>query len=129
VTGSFLLVASFFAVPFVGPETGGLTALLIGIAFFSIGNSLSSPALTSIASKEAHDEAQGKVLGILQSAASLARAIGPALSAFLLYSATAPDNISDDTLYLTFWTASAIMLVAFLMAIYFAKTERQKSLI
>jgi MFS family permease len=85
--------------------------------------------LTSIASKEAHDEAQGKVLGILQSAASLARAIGPALSAFLLYSATAPDNISDDTLYLTFWTASAIMLIAFLMAIYFAKTERQKSLI
>ncbi len=128
VVGSFLLVGSFFAVPFVGPQTGGLTALLIGIAFFSIGNSLSSPALTSIASKEAHDEAQGKVLGILQSAASLARAIGPALSAFLLYSATAPDNISDYTLYLTFWTASAIMLVAFLMAIYFAKTEKRQTL-
>jgi DHA1 family tetracycline resistance protein-like MFS transporter len=128
VVGSFLLVASFFAVPFVGPQTGGLTALLIGIAFFSIGNSLSSPALTSIASKEAHDEAQGKILGILQSAASLARAIGPALSAFLLYSATAPDNISDYTLYLTFWTASAIMLVAFLMAIYFAKTEKRQTL-
>ncbi len=128
VIGSFLLMASFFAVPFVSPQVGGLTALLGGIAFFSIGNSLSSPALTSLASKEAHDEAQGKTLGILQSAASLARAIGPALSAFLLYSATAPGNLSDYTLYRTFWTAAAIMLVTVLISLYFAKTgEREIS--
>jgi MFS transporter, DHA1 family, tetracycline resistance protein len=121
VIGCLLLAASFFAVPFVGPLAGGLTALLVGIAFFSIGNSLSSPALTSLASKEAHDTAQGKTLGILQSAASLARAIGPALSAFLLYSATAVNNISDYTLYRTFWTAAGIMVVAMLISIYFAK--------
>lgn len=124
VVGSLLLTGSLFAVPFVGPASGGLTALLIGIAFFSIGNSFASPAITSLASKEAHDAAQGKTLGILQSAASLARAIGPALSAFLLYSATAPQNIDDHTLYRTFWTAAAIMLVAFLIALYFAKIER-----
>lgn len=128
VIGSFLLTASFFAVPFVSPQTGGLIALLVGIAFFSIGNSLSSPALTSLASKEAHDAAQGKTLGILQSAASLARAIGPALSAFLLYSATAPENLSDYTLYRTFWTAAAIMLVAVLISIYFAKTDKAETL-
>lgn len=128
VVGAVLLMASFFAVPFVSPATGGLTALLVGIAFFSIGNSLSSPALTSLASKEAHDEAQGKTLGILQSAASLARAIGPALSAFLLYSATAPQNISDYTLYRTFWTAAAIMLVTVLISIYFAKTTRVEAI-
>lgn len=126
VAGCFLLTASFFAVPFVGPATGGLTALLVGIAFFSIGNSLSSPALTSLASKEAHDAAQGKTLGILQSAASLARAVGPALSAFLLYSAASPGNISDATLYRTFWTASAIMLIAFFIAFYFVRTEKSK---
>ncbi|HEX8637728.1 MAG TPA: MFS transporter [Pyrinomonadaceae bacterium] len=124
VIGCFLLTASFFAVPFVGPATGGLTALLVGIAFFSIGNSLSSPALTSLASKEAHEAAQGKTLGILQSAASLARAVGPALSAFLLYSAASPGNISDATLYRTFWTASAIMLLALFIAFYFVKNER-----
>jgi DHA1 family tetracycline resistance protein-like MFS transporter len=122
VIGCLLLAASLFAVPFVGPATGGLTALLIGIAFFSIGNSISSPALTSLASKEAHDTAQGRTLGIMQSAASLARAVGPALSAFLLYSATAANNISDYTLYRTFWTAAAIMLVAVFVAIYFART-------
>ena len=122
VLGCVLLAASFFAVPFVGPEAGGLTALLVGIAFFSIGNSLSSPALTSLASKEAHEESQGKTLGILQSAASLARAIGPALSAFLLYSANAPGNLSDYTLYRTFWTASAIMFLTVLISLYFAST-------
>jgi DHA1 family tetracycline resistance protein-like MFS transporter len=128
VVGCLLLAASFFAVPFVGPAFGGLTALLIGIAFFSIGNSLSSPALTSLASKEAHDEAQGKTLGIMQSAASLARAIGPALSAILLYSAIAPDNISDSTLYRTFWTASAIMLASLLLAVYFANMRKRENL-
>jgi DHA1 family tetracycline resistance protein-like MFS transporter len=129
VIGCVLLTASFFAVPFVGPEAGGLTALLVGIAFFSIGNSLSSPALTSLASKEAHEESQGKTLGILQSAASLARAIGPALSAFLLYSATAPGNLSDYTLYRTFWTAAAIMLLTVLISLYFAKIQRTQILV
>jgi DHA1 family tetracycline resistance protein-like MFS transporter len=127
VIGCVLLTASFFAVPFVGPEAGGLTALLVGIAFFSIGNSLSSPALTSLASKEAHEESQGKILGILQSAASLARAIGPALSAFLLYSATEPENLSDYTLYRTFWTAAAIMLLTVFISLYFVKTTPKLS--
>ena len=126
IVGCVLLMGSFFAVPFVGPASGGLTALLIGIAFFSIGNSFASPAITSFASKEAHDTAQGKTLGILQSAASLARAIGPALSAFLLYSATAPQNIDDSTIQRTFWTAATIMLIAFLIALYFSKIERGK---
>ncbi len=121
VSGCFLLVASFFAVPFVGPAFGGLTALLVGIAFFSIGNSLSSPALTSLASKEAHDATQGKTLGILQSAASLARAIGPALTTVLLYSAVAPENIDDNSLYRTFWTAAAIMFLALIISIYFLR--------
>lgn len=128
VAGCLLLAASFFAVPFVGPVSGGLTALLVGIAFFSIGNSLSSPALTSLASKESHEEEHGKTLGIMQSAASLARAIGPALSALLLYSALAPAKIDDASLYRTFWTAAAIMLFALGLALYFANTKKEETL-
>lgn len=128
IVGCLMLCISFFAVPFVSPVSGGLAALLIGTAFFSIGNSFASPAITSLASKEAHDEAQGKTLGILQSAASLARAIGPALSAFLLYSATAPDNIEDYTLFRTFWTAAGIMFIAMLMAVYFLKNAPREEL-
>lgn len=127
VAGCLLLTLSLFAVPYVSPVSGGLAALLIGTAFFSIGNSLASPAVTSLASIEAHDEDQGKTLGIMQSAASLARAIGPALSAFLLYSATAPDNISDDTLFRTFWTAAGIMFLAMLIAFYYMKSAKHST--
>src|ERR1044072_4024382 len=47
VVGAFLFAGSLFAVPFVGPHAGGLVGLLIGGGLFSIGNSLSSPSLTS----------------------------------------------------------------------------------
>jgi DHA1 family tetracycline resistance protein-like MFS transporter len=49
--GSLVLVLTLFAVPFVGADSGGLIVLLIGMAGFSLGNSLASPALTSLASK------------------------------------------------------------------------------
>jgi MFS transporter, DHA1 family, tetracycline resistance protein len=128
VIGCVLLVASFAAVPYVGPLSGGLTALLIGIACFSIGNSLSSPALTSVASKESAEDSQGKALGTLQSAASLARAIGPAMTAFLLNDSIT-ENISDYTLFRTFWTASAIMFLSLIIAVYFALNHKQKVLV
>ena len=119
--GCLMLVGSLFAVPFVGPNFGGLIGLLIGIAFFSLGNSLASPALTSLASKNADEHEQGKTLGIMQSAASLARAIGPTVGGVLLNNAF--NKIDDFTLYRTFWSASAIMFLAFLMAIYFANRK------
>jgi DHA1 family tetracycline resistance protein-like MFS transporter len=124
VFGCLLLVGSLFAVPFVGPNSGGLTGLLIGIAFFSLGNSLASPALTSLASKNASESEQGKTLGFLQSAASLARAVGPTIGGVLLNNAF--NTIDDFTLYRTFWTASAIMFVAFLVALYFVRSGREK---
>jgi MFS transporter, DHA1 family, tetracycline resistance protein len=127
VAGCLLLAGSFIAVPYVGPEVGGLTALLIGIACFAVGNSLSSPALTSVASKESSEESQGKALGTLQSAASLARAIGPAMTAFLLNDSITK-NISDYTLFRTFWSASAIMIVTLFIAIYFALNHKRQVL-
>lgn len=122
--GCLLLVVSLFAVPFVGPNSGGLIGLLIGIAFFSLGNSLASPALTSLASINANESEQGKTLGFLQSAASLARAIGPTIGGFLLNN---PLNTIDDyTLYRTFWTASGIMFVAFLVSLYYVRNGHNK---
>ena len=123
VIGSFLLVGSFFMVPFVGPEWGGLPALLIGIAFFALGNSLSSPALTSLASKVASEREQGKALGIMQSAASLARAIGPIIAGVLLNNAI--NEVDDFTLFRTFWAASGLMFITLLVAIYFAKIKQK----
>jgi DHA1 family tetracycline resistance protein-like MFS transporter len=128
VVGAFLFAGSLFAVPFVGPHAGGLVGLLIGGGLFSIGNSLSSPSLTSLASKSVGPADQGSVLGVTQSVASLARAVGPVLTAILIHSAIAhqgtdghPHFMSDHSLFVTFWAASAIMLVALILAVYFAR--------
>lgn len=123
VAGCVLLAVSLFAVPFVSPAFGGLAGLLVGIAFFSLGNSLASPALTSLASKNASDAEQGKALGILQSGASLARAIGPVIAGVLLNNAL--NQIDDATIKHTFWTAAAIMSAAFFIAVYFAGSKTQ----
>lgn len=130
IIGALLFAGSLFAIPFVGPQTGGLMALLVGGGLFSIGNSLSAPSLTSLASKSVGPADQGSVLGVTQSVASLARAVGPALAALLIHSAIAyvgADSkshfMSDHSLFITFWTGSAIMFIALVLAIYFARTN------
>src|SRR5688572_14394366 len=130
IVGALFFAISLFAVPFVGPAAGGLGALLLGGGVFSMGNSLATPALTSLASKSAGAKEQGTVLGVTQSVASLARAIGPSVAALLIASPIAhigADGVahymSDDSLFVTFWTGAAIMLVAFFVAFYFSKTQ------
>ena len=135
VTGAFLFAGSLFAVPFVGPEAGGLLALMIGGGLFSIGNSLAAPSLTSLGSKSVGPVEQGSVLGVMQSVASLARATGPALAAFLIHSAVEhmgrdgePHYMSDHSLFVTFWTGSAIMWVALVVAIYYSRIAHTRDL-
>jgi DHA1 family tetracycline resistance protein-like MFS transporter len=130
IMGALFFAASLFAVPFVGPNAGGLLALLIGGGVFSVGNSLATPSLTSLASKSAGRGEQGGVLGVTQSIASLARAVGPALAAFLIHSAIAYQGadgkshfMSDHSLFVTFWTGSGIMFLAFLLAAYFTRAH------
>jgi MFS transporter, DHA1 family, tetracycline resistance protein len=132
IAGGLLFSLSLFAGPFVTPATGLLGILSIG-ASFSIGNALMAPSLTSLASKSAGAGAQGGVFGVTQSVSSLARAVGPSLAAFLIYSAAAHygfdrqlQNMSDSSISRTFWTAAAIQFVAFLLAICFARAYRGK---
>src|SRR6185503_19219071 len=105
-------------------------ALLVGGGIFSAGNSLATPSLTSLASKSVGPAAQGGVMGVTQSVASLARAVGPALAAFLIHSAVAyrgadgeTHYMSDHSLFVTFWTGSGIMFLAFLLAVYFTRVH------
>ena len=128
--GALCFALSLFAVPFVGPAAGGLAALLIGGGVFSMGNSLATPALTSLASKSVGPAQQGTVLGVTQSVASLARAVGPSLAAILINSAAAHQGadgqahyMSDHSLFVTFWTGAAIMFAAFLLALYFSRVH------
>jgi DHA1 family tetracycline resistance protein-like MFS transporter len=128
IVGALCFAISLFAMPFVGPSAGGLAALLGGGGVFSMGNSLATPALTSLASKSVGPGEQGTILGVTQSVASLARAVGPFLAAVLINSSVAhlgADGVqhymSDRSLFVTFWTGAAIMFVAFCLAFYFSR--------
>jgi len=94
IVGLVLFAASLVVIPLVTPATGLLAILTIG-AVTAIGQALSAPSLSSLASKSASAGDQGGVLGAMQSVASLARAVGPSLA--------------------------AIQFVAFLIALYFAR--------
>src|SRR5688500_6079741 len=123
VAGAVLLTVNLLILPFVGPVWGGLTALMLVMTGFSLGNSLATPSLTSLASKSADASEQGGVLGATQSAASLARAVGPLLGGFLIYSATAPRHMDDQSMRATFWAAAGIMFAALVAALYLKRAH------
>jgi len=132
ITGALLFSVSLVLSPFVRPTTGVIGILSI-CALMAIGNALSGPSLTSLASKSAGAGEQGAVLGVAQSVASLARAVGPSIAAFMIYSAVAyygfdgqSHHMSDTSITRTFWTAATIQFVAFLLSIYFAKAYGAK---
>lgn len=122
IVGCVMLVLSFISVPFVSKDSFGLLGLLAGAGCFAIGNSISSPSLTSLASKNAHEAEQGRALGVLQSAASLARAIAPTLTGLLLNNAE--NQIDIFTLKRNFWTASAIMALSLIVAIFYLTRQK-----
>ena len=124
VAGCLILTVSLFAIPFTGTEAGGVAWLLVASGFLAFGNAFATPALSSLASKNAGEHEQGRVLGVLQSGASLARAIGPMIGGILLNNAL--DQIDQFTVFRTYWAASAIMFIAFLAAIYVARAMRDK---
>jgi DHA1 family tetracycline resistance protein-like MFS transporter len=129
IFGALLFAASLFAIPYLGPQSGLLWLLLVA-GTFAAGNSLATPSLQTLASKSAGAGEQGGVLGVTQSVASLARTVGPTISAWLIFSAVATygfdqklHNLSAASLFHTFWAAAAIMFLAFLLAVYFAKAH------
>ncbi len=124
VVGCMMMAISLAAFPFLGPESGGLAGLLAGCTVLSLGNAFASPALTSLVSKITDEDKQGSALGIMQSGASLARAIGPMIGGILLNNAL--DAVDDSTVTRTFWTAATIMLVAFATAVYALREFRNK---
>jgi len=122
--GCLMMAVSLIVFPFIDAQSGGLTALLVASAILSLGNAIASPALTSLVSKLSHEHEQGKSLGIIQSTASLARAIGPSIGGFLLNSST--NRVDHFTVLRTFGTASAIMFVTFIAAVYFSRFMRNQ---
>lgn len=98
------------------PMSEGLSTLLIFTALLSIGNSLLTPTLNGLASRSAERKWQGRVIGLMQSAGSLARWVGPFLGGWLL----SRDSASPHSFYgrTPFWAAAAILMVGLLFTLW-----------
>jgi MFS family permease len=78
--GLVITTASMAALPF----SRGLGMLLLVSAGLAIGSGFASPTLSGLASKMIDPSWQGRALGVLQAAGSLARLVGPLLGGWLL---------------------------------------------
>lgn len=124
VAGSLILVFGLVVLPFIRYDSMGVTGLLVGFAVFAFGNSIASPAMTSLASKLASDADQGKAMGVMQSWASLARVIGPALCGVLLTTATnATGQENQAALRRSMWAAGVIMFITVVVSVYTMVSE------
>ena len=66
------------------PLSANLTFLLLACVGFSFGSGLASPSLNGLASQMIERSWQGRALGVVQSAGSTARLLGPLLGGWLL---------------------------------------------
>ena len=101
------------------PLVSRLSMLLVVCALMAISNSLITPTLNGLASQMIDRSWQGRALGLMQSAGSAGRLVGPLLGGWLL--------MFDLGLPLTryartpFFAASAILFIAFCIAWGFRK--------
>jgi len=76
IGGGAILAIGLFALTFAY----ALWFVLVATALLAIGMGMFSPAMSSLISKQAADNERGGVLGLSQSAQSLARIVGPAVA-------------------------------------------------
>ena len=85
LTGAILLGTGFLILPWLG----SLRAVLAAVLVIAAAQGLISPSLSSLLSRASRADDQGGVLGVGQSLASGARALGPLIAGFL-YDRAAP---------------------------------------
>jgi DHA1 family tetracycline resistance protein-like MFS transporter len=78
-TGVITMAIAFLAIPF----TGSVGILLIPLVASAVGRAISQPSMLSLVSFEATSSNRGAVMGVFQSAASLARTFGPLIAGVL----------------------------------------------
>lgn len=111
VVGVGLLTVSLFALP-LSPTAAILFLTTAGVA---IGHGLVASTLNGLASQHVSPVFQGRVLGIMQSAASGARIVGPVLGGWLLnHDAVQMTAVFGRTPY---WAGGVVMLAALALAL------------
>ena len=76
VAGAGFIALGLLSLPFAG----GLPAVLVVNGLLALGMGLFNPALTSLVSRQAGADERGGIIGVSQSASSLARIVGPAIA-------------------------------------------------
>jgi multidrug resistance protein len=115
VIGAALLALSMAALPF----THSL-AMLMAVCFgISLGNSFVTPTLNGLASRSTDAHCQGRLLGLMQSAGSLGRFLGPMIG-FALVSFDSVENYARTS----FFASAAILVVAVLCLLAVAPAPR-----
>ena len=103
--GVALLATSIFSLPLTEQIP---TLLLTGVGI-AVGNALVNPTMSGLVSLTVDKYHQGRVLGLMQSGASLGRCLGPILGGWLV-SFNARHTL--DFGKAPFWTGTAILLLA-----------------
>ncbi|MEO6970068.1 MAG: MFS transporter [Chthoniobacterales bacterium] len=119
-TGLLLLALSLFALPLVPT----IPMLLLVCATTAIANGLVNPTLNGLASQMIDRNWQGRALGLMQSAGSLGRLVGPLLGGWLLMF-----DLGRPLAYYArtpFFVSAAILLVAFALALSFRRPSSDK---
>jgi len=108
--GAAILMAGLIALPM----TTASTLLLVATGAIGIGHGLVAAPLSGLASRQGTAASQGRILGLMQSAASMARIVGPVLGGWLMtIDAARPAQTFGQSAY---WAASALMSVALALA-------------
>lgn len=115
VTGAAILALSMFFLPSTPPSLGLLMLVCAGI---SVGNSFVTPTLNGLASRSSDDHTQGRVLGLLASAGSLGRFIGPLIAFQVLR--FDPAGLYGRT---SFRVSAAILLLALFCIAFVTPTQ------
>ncbi len=79
IAGTSSIVLGLVAIPL----STHLSILIVATTFLAAGMGLTQPSINSLISRQAAADEQGEVMGVQQSAGSLARILGPALAGFL----------------------------------------------
>ena len=94
-------------------------------ALIAIANGLVNPTLNGLASQMIDRSWQGRALGLMQSAGSVGRLVGPLLGGWLLmFDLSLPLSHYART---PFFTSAALLLVAFVLALSFRKPPNDRT--
>ncbi len=110
VIGAVVLTLSMAALPFIHQSSAHPLAMLMLVCFgISLGNSFVTPTLNGLASRTTDAHCQGRLLGLMQSAGSLGRFLGPVIGFALV-----AQNGGGDYARTSFFASAAILALALL---------------